>query len=112
MPFFQPSVPSLPPDLNFSGKTVIVTGATAGIGLEICRQLLGRRVSNLIMAVRNTSKGEMTRQTLLLEPAVKTANPNSTVRVMQLDMESYASVQRFASAFKAEFQDLHLVTLQ
>ncbi|KAI0445993.1 hypothetical protein F4803DRAFT_97500 [Xylaria telfairii] len=109
MHFFQPPVPSLSPSLNLSGKTVIVTGATSGIGLEISRQLLSRKVSNLIMAVRNVSKGEMVRQALLSEPAIKAANPNAAIKVMQLDTESYASVHRFASAFKAEFQDLHLL---
>lgn len=109
MHFFQPSVPSLPMDLNLVGKTVIVTGATAGIGLEISRQLLVRNVSNLIMAVRNVSKGETVRQSLLSEPAIKTANPKATVKVLELDAESYASVKLFVSAFKAEFQDLHLL---
>ncbi|KAJ8132637.1 hypothetical protein O1611_g987 [Lasiodiplodia mahajangana] len=109
MHFFQPPVPSLSPSLNLFGKTVIVTGATSGIGLEISRQLLSRRVSNLIMAVRNVSKGEMVRQALLSEPAIKAANSNAAIKVMELDTESFASVHRFASAFKAEFQDLHLL---
>ncbi|KAH6620985.1 hypothetical protein B0J18DRAFT_213438 [Chaetomium sp. MPI-SDFR-AT-0129] len=108
-PFFQPPVPSLPPGINFSGKTAIVTGATAGIGLEICRQLLTLGVSNLIMAVRNLPKGETVRETLVSEPAVKAANPNATVKVMKLDTELYESVQGFVSAFNAEFQDLHLL---
>jgi NAD(P)-dependent dehydrogenase (short-subunit alcohol dehydrogenase family) len=109
MPFFQPSVPSLPPGINLSGKTAIVTGATAGIGLEISRQLLTYKVSNLVLAVRNLPKGEKVRQALLSEPAVKTANPNATIKVLELDTESYESVQRFVSAFKVEFHDLHLL---
>ncbi|KAI0532634.1 hypothetical protein GGR58DRAFT_522647 [Xylaria digitata] len=109
--FFQEQATSTPlaPSLDLSGKTVVVTGVTSGIGLEISHQLLGRKVSNLIMAVRNLSKGEMVRQALLSESAIKAANPNVIIKVMQLDMESFVSVQRFASAFKAEFQDLHLL---
>ena len=109
MRFFQPSVPSPPPGIDLSGKTAIVTGATAGIGLEISRQLLSYKVSNLVLAVRNLPKGETVRQALLSEPAVKTANPNATVKVLELDTESYESVQRFVSAFKVEFHDLHLL---
>lgn len=108
-PFFQPPVPALPPGIDLSGKTAIVTGATAGIGLEISRQLLTYRVSNLIMAVRNLPKGETVREALLSEPAIKAANPNATVKVMKLDTENCESVQRFASMFKAEFEDLHLL---
>lgn len=106
---FQPSVPSLPPGINLSGKTAIVTGATAGIGLEISRQLLTYKVSNLILAVRNLPKGETVRDALLSEPAIKAANPNATVKVLKLDTASYESVQSFVSAFKAEFEDLHLL---
>ncbi|KAL5594650.1 hypothetical protein BROUX41_001569 [Berkeleyomyces rouxiae] len=107
MHFLQPAVPALPAGLVLTGKTIIVTGATSGIGLEICRQLLARKVSTLIMAVRNTAKGETVRQSLLSEAGARVANPNATVRVMQLDTEQYDSVQRFANAFRAEFQDLH-----
>ncbi|KAH6895918.1 hypothetical protein B0T10DRAFT_587483 [Thelonectria olida] len=109
MPFIQPPVPPLPQGIDLSGKTAIVTGATAGIGLELSRQLLTHKVSNLVMAVRNVSKGESVRQALLSEPAIKAANPNANVKVMQLDTENYPSVQAFAAAYGAEFRDLHLL---
>ncbi|KAK4038989.1 hypothetical protein C8A01DRAFT_16965 [Parachaetomium inaequale] len=109
MPFFLPPVPALPPGIDRSGKTAIVTGATQGIGLEISRQLLTCKVSNLVLAVRNLPKGEAVRQALLSEPAVKTANPNATIQVLKLDAENYESVQHFVSVFKAEFHDLHLL---
>ncbi|EEU35599.1 uncharacterized protein NECHADRAFT_52355 [Fusarium vanettenii 77-13-4] len=108
-PFSQPSVPPLPSGIDLSGKTAIVTGATAGIGLEICRQLLNHKLSTLIMAVRNVSKGETTRQALLSDPAVKSSGHKATVKVMELNTENYSSVQNFASAFISSFQDLHLV---
>ncbi|KAF7176671.1 hypothetical protein CNMCM7691_003323 [Aspergillus felis] len=109
MPFFQPSVPPLSPGVDLSGQTAIVTGATAGIGLEISRQLILYKVSNLIMAVRNTSKGETVRESLLSDPAVKAVNPHVTIKVMELDTEKYGSVQRFVSAYQLAFQNLHLL---
>ncbi|KAJ0415647.1 short-chain dehydrogenase/reductase family protein [Aspergillus carlsbadensis] len=109
MPFFQPPVAPLPQPIDLSGQTAVVTGATAGIGLEICHQLLVGKVSSLIMAVRNTSKGERVREALLAEPAVKGANPRATITVMELDAASYPSVQRFVSAYQHAFQDLHLL---
>ncbi|KPM40834.1 hypothetical protein AK830_g5718 [Neonectria ditissima] len=111
MPLFQPTVAPLPPSINLSGKTAIVTGASSGIGLEISRQLLTLKVSNLILAVRNITKGEAVRQSLISDPAVKAANPNANVKVMSLDTENYASARQFASAFTAEFADLHLLML-
>jgi NAD(P)-dependent dehydrogenase (short-subunit alcohol dehydrogenase family) len=92
-----------------SGKTAIVTGATQGIGLEISRQLLTYKISILVLAVRNLPKGEAVRQTLLSDPAVKTANSNATIKVLRLDTENYESVQQFVSAFTAEFHNLHLL---
>jgi short-subunit dehydrogenase len=56
MNFPQPKVTLLPSDLDLHGKTAVVTGATAGIGLETARQLLKLKI-NLILAVRNVSKG-------------------------------------------------------
>lgn len=109
MPFIQPPVPPLPAGIDLSGKTVIVMGATEGIGLEICRQLLAHKLSTLVMAVRNVSKGESVRNTLLSEPDVASSSPAPVVKVMKLDAEDYASVQAFATAFKAEFSELHLL---
>lgn len=108
MPFFQPPVPPLSYGIDLSGQTAVVTGATAGIGLEISRQLILYKVSNLIMAVRNTSKGETVWNSLLSDPAVKAVNPHVTIKVMELDTENYASVQRFVSAYQLAFHDLHL----
>lgn len=109
MPFFQPPVLPLSSGIDLSGQTAIVTGATAGIGLEISRQLIIYKVSNLIMAVRNTSKGETVRESLLSDPAVKAVNPRVTIKVMELDTENCESVQRFVSAYQRAFQDLHLL---
>lgn len=111
MPFIQPPVPPLPPGIDLSGKTAVVTGATAGIGLEISLQLLRFGVSNLILAVRNVSKGETVQQSLISDPAVRSINPDATIKVMKLDTENYSSVQDFASSFTAEFTDLHLLML-
>ncbi|CAH0022108.1 unnamed protein product [Clonostachys rhizophaga] len=108
MRFFQPQVPMLPSGIDLTGKTIIVTGATAGIGLEICRQLLGYKVSNLIMAVRNVSKGEKVRQALLKESEIERKNPKASITVLELDTENYTSVRQFASTFEAKFQDLHV----
>lgn len=97
--------------MDLSSKTALVTGATSGIGLELSRQLLVLKVSTLVMAVRNVSKGEQVRESLLSDLAVKGANPQAVVRVMRLDAEDYASVQAFAEAFKRDHDRLHVLML-
>ena len=100
--FTQAKVTPLPTGINLHGKTIIVTGASAGLGLEAARQLLALNASTLILAVRNTTKGENCKASLLVDPAVKEHNENPTVKVMKLDMDDYSTIQSFAKAVKVE----------
>ncbi|KAJ6437245.1 Alpha/Beta hydrolase protein [Purpureocillium lavendulum] len=111
MHIIQPSVKPLPEGIDLAGQVAIVTGATAGIGLEIARQLLERRLSTLILAVRNTQKGETVRDGLLKDRAIASANPHASVHVLRLDMDEYGSVNDFMSEFKRLFSDLHILML-
>lgn len=111
MPFIQPPVTPTPTGINLQGKVAIITGANTGMGYETARQLLALNLSTVILAVRNISKGEAAKKTLLADSAVKTHNPNAVINVMQLDMDDYASVTTFASKVKAEVPALHLLLL-
>jgi NAD(P)-dependent dehydrogenase (short-subunit alcohol dehydrogenase family) len=105
MPLFKPPVTPLPANTNLNGQTAIVTGATSGIGLELVRQLVALHASTVILAVRNLTKGEAVRRSLLA------SHPDAVVKVMLLDMEDYTSVQSFSRAFLAEHSALHILIL-
>jgi NAD(P)-dependent dehydrogenase (short-subunit alcohol dehydrogenase family) len=111
MPFFLPHVAPLPQGISLRGQTVIVTGASSGIGLEIVQQLLEHEASTVVLAVRNLAKGEAVRRSLLARDTIKAVNSNAVVKVMKLDTEDYKSVQGFANAFRAEHTELHLLML-
>jgi NAD(P)-dependent dehydrogenase (short-subunit alcohol dehydrogenase family) len=111
MPFFQPPVTPLPQGLCLRGQTAVVTGASSGIGLEIAQQLLELEASTVILAVRNVTKGETVRRSLLARDTINAVNPKAVVKVMKLDTEDYESVQRFTKAFRAEHSELHLLML-
>ena len=98
----QAKVTPLPTDLSLQGKTIIITGASAGLGLECARQVLALDASKVILAVRNTAKGEHCKESLLADPVVQKHNKTPIVKVMKLDMADYTSVQSFAQAVKAE----------
>eukprot|EP00731_Ephydatia_muelleri_P018554 Em0011g594a len=72
------------------GKTVIITGANAGIGKETATEL-ARRGARVILACRNTEKGEEA----ALDVRAKSANENVVFRL--LDLASFESIWQFAS---------------
>jgi NAD(P)-dependent dehydrogenase (short-subunit alcohol dehydrogenase family) len=98
----QPKVHPLPTGINLVGKTAVVTGATAGLGLEITRQLLQLRISTVILAVRNTAKGETCAKALSQDRNIQINNSSADIRVMELDMDRYDSVQEFARKLREE----------
>ncbi|KAL5335045.1 hypothetical protein BJX70DRAFT_390925 [Aspergillus crustosus] len=93
----QPPVTPLPTNIDLTGKTAVITGSTAGLGLETARQLLTLNLSTLILAVRNVQKGESCAQDLLADPKIGSRNPNAIIKVLEVDMERYDSVQSFAT---------------
>jgi NAD(P)-dependent dehydrogenase (short-subunit alcohol dehydrogenase family) len=72
------------PDL--SGRTVVITGASSGIGTDASREF-ARAGARVVLAVRNVEKGGA---------AAKTMTGNTVVR--ELDLTSLASVRSFADA--------------
>jgi NAD(P)-dependent dehydrogenase (short-subunit alcohol dehydrogenase family) len=111
MPIIQPKVTPLSPGLSLKGKTAIVTGATAGLGLETARQLLTLQADTVILACRNVKKGESTRELLLADANVKKHNPNGTIKVMEVDMDDYASVSKFTDKVKIEVPVVDILIL-
>lgn len=107
----QPKVDPLPTGIDLTGKTIVITGASSGMGLEVTRQLLRLRASTVILAVRNTAKGESCATSLRQDPRVKAHNPKATIKVMELDMDRYDSVQRFAKKLQEEIPIVHILIL-
>jgi NAD(P)-dependent dehydrogenase (short-subunit alcohol dehydrogenase family) len=82
------------PDLT--GQTVIVTGASSGIGLETARALTAHG-ARVVLAVRDAARGDKAAATL---PG---PGPNE---VRLLDLASLESVRAFASDWQAQPVDL------
>ena len=96
----------LPATLNFSGKTVVVTGTTNGLGLATSEELVRRSVDTLIMGVRNVKAGEQLKSRLSTEPHCK-----STIHVLPLEMASFKSVVAFADEAKKISPTIDIVVL-
>jgi NAD(P)-dependent dehydrogenase (short-subunit alcohol dehydrogenase family) len=85
------------PDL--SGQTVIVTGASSGIGLETARALTAHG-ARVILAVRDAAKGDK---------AAATLPGPGTHAVRVLDLASLESVRSFASEWQEQGQPIDLL---
>jgi NAD(P)-dependent dehydrogenase (short-subunit alcohol dehydrogenase family) len=69
---------------SFAGRTVIVTGANSGLG-EVTARELARVGAKVILAVRNTAKGDRA-----------AAGMTGDVEVRKLDLQDLSSVRGFA----------------
>ncbi|XP_050353769.1 retinol dehydrogenase 11-like [Nymphalis io] len=81
-------------DTVMSGKVVVVTGASGGIGFETALEL-ARRGAKLIIACRSHEKGEKA-----VRKIVKITN-NKRIRFIHLDLTSLKSVRSFVDELKA-----------
>lgn len=105
MGIFQPPVPPLKGGIDLSGQSALVTGASRGIGREICNQFLEHKLSSLILAVRNVEVGETVRKELLAQ------YPQARIEVLRFDAADLEGVKRFAADVKAKFPELHIAML-
>ncbi|RVD83979.1 uncharacterized protein DFL_005747 [Arthrobotrys flagrans] len=96
-------VPSAPLD----GKTILITGANTGVGLEAARHCVRLNAAHVIIAVRTLSKGEAAKENILKsQPESKT-----TISLYSVDYSSFASVKAFADKIIAEVPKLDIVIL-
>lgn len=93
------------PGTSLSGKTAIISGSNTGLGYEAAIQLLGLKLSHLILAVRSVEKGETAAAKL------RHLHPKPKIEVWQLDMSLYDSIKAFASRVKSTLARIDIVIL-
>jgi NAD(P)-dependent dehydrogenase (short-subunit alcohol dehydrogenase family) len=79
---------------TLDGRTVVITGANSGIGLVAARAL-GRAGARVVLAVRDTAKGEQ---------AAATIDGDSEFR--RLDLADLASIRAFADGWEGDLDVL------
>jgi NAD(P)-dependent dehydrogenase (short-subunit alcohol dehydrogenase family) len=92
--------------IDLGGRHAIVTGATAGIGLETAR-VIALRGGNVTLACRDLAKAEDVRQRLVREGEGRVKGDQLTIE--HLDLASLASVRAFAKAFLLANRPIHLL---
>ena len=77
---------------SLAGRTAIVTGANSGLGLVTARQLASAG-AKVVLAVRNTSKGEAASATI-----------TGDTEVRELDLADLSSVRSFAEGWTGDVE--------
>ena len=92
--------------VDLRGRVVLITGANVGLGLEAAKRFYAMHPARLILAVRNTSKGESAKQEIIKSsPNVST----SSVEVWELDLASFESVNTFGRRCDTELERLDIL---
>lgn len=102
------------PQTDFSGQTIIVTGANVGLGREAARHFVRLGAQKVILACRDTSKGQVAQADIQASHGSKknggaSSSPSSVVEVWPLDLGSFDSVRTFARRAAAELDRLDVV---
>lgn len=79
---------------QFEGKSVLITGATSGCGLE-CAKILARLGCNIIITARDLIQGQDTVNQLHEEAS--SCGAITEVDLLSLDLSSFESIRNFAS---------------
>ncbi|WNZ23642.1 protochlorophyllide reductase [Leptolyngbya sp. NK1-12] len=78
-------------------KTVVITGASSGVGLYAAKALT-KRGWHVVMACRNLEKAEKAAQSVGM--------PAGSYTIMHIDLGSLASVRQFVNSFRASGKSL------
>lgn len=90
---------TLPASLSFHGKTVLITGATGGLGLETAIHYVALGAQMVHITARNADRGAEAKT--IIEART---GKQGVVRVHHLDMDTFAGVQRFVASLRANVQ--------
>ncbi|OOG00188.1 hypothetical protein ASPCADRAFT_41072 [Aspergillus carbonarius ITEM 5010] len=102
----QYTPPVDPRGVSFAGKTVLLTGATSGLGFEAAVKLLNLGVESLIIGSRNLQRGQATKTEL-----EKLTNRPGVIQVWQLELNSFQSVKSFVNRVNDELKQLDIALL-
>ena len=93
--------PMNPIKKDLTGKLIIVTGSSDGIGLETAKDLLNSN-AKVIFACRNKTKTEKVINSL-------PENTKKNAIFEQLDLESFKSIENFTKNIKSKYQKIDIL---
>jgi len=85
-----------------SGKTILVTGANSGLGLETAREL-ARKGAHVLLGCRNAAKAAAAVE------HIRAAAPQASLEVVAVDLSSLDSIRRCAATVRERHHQLHVL---
>ncbi|KAI1170432.1 short-chain dehydrogenase/reductase-like protein [Nemania sp. FL0916] len=92
--FITQVLPLPPPQADFTGKTVIVTGASGGIGREAARHFVNLNAKRVILGCRNLVKAQDAKEDII-NSSSKSTGKQCEIEIWQVNLESFESVGAF-----------------
>ncbi|KAI0388681.1 hypothetical protein F5Y17DRAFT_185952 [Xylariaceae sp. FL0594] len=94
-------------DLSFKNKTVVVTGASSGLGYAAALKYAAQGASKLVLGVRTAAKGEKTKAAIVEATG---CSPDIFV-ILPIDLESFESARAFAARLDEIAPEIHVLQL-
>ena len=88
--------------MDLSGRRMVVTGASGGLGEETARALAAAGAS-VVMAARSPAGNDAAAD------RIRDRHPGADLELRDLDLASLTSVRAFAEGFLADHHDLHVL---
>jgi NAD(P)-dependent dehydrogenase (short-subunit alcohol dehydrogenase family) len=86
--------------LDLTGKTIVVTGTSAGLGYEAARVLAGAG-AEVVMVARNPAKNEEA------AARIRAGQPDAKLKLYTMNLGEMASVRRVAAEILAAHPEIH-----
>jgi NAD(P)-dependent dehydrogenase (short-subunit alcohol dehydrogenase family) len=86
--------------LDLSGKTIVVTGSSAGLGAETAR-VLAKAGAEVVMVARNAEKNAK------VAAAIRAATPGAKLSSVPMDLADLGSVRKAAKDILAAYPKIH-----
>lgn len=99
----------LPPGTTLAGKTILITGGNAGLGLEFARQALILKAARVVLSVRESVKGNAAIATLRADPEVQAANPDAKLNQIQLMLDDWDCAEMFVRKVYEKVPELDIL---